>query len=218
MYYFGFHAYSIADQDLLFVDDISVDTTPSLPIRLVNFKGERQGAKNMLSWITASEQNNKGFELQRSSDGESFSATGYVNSKAQNGNSNSTLNYEYADEKPFTGNNYYRLKQVDFDGKSTLSNIVLIKGTKTNSIVLSSVYPNPAKNQLNVVLTSPANDRVAMVITDLAGRVVMTRQNQLLSGDNKLTINVGTLLPGIYLIKAVCSNNCETAVSKFVKE
>lgn len=217
-YYFGFHAYSISNQFYLFVDDISVDTTPALPVRIVTFKGEREGARNMLAWATASEQNCKGYELQRSSNGESFSTVAYVSSKATNGNSNNTLNYSYADAKPFTGNNYYRLKQVDFDGKPTLSNVVLIKGTKVNSIALSSVYPNPARHLLNVVLAAPASDKVSLIVTDLAGKVIIEKVYQLINGDNKLVLNVADLLSGTYMVKAVCNNGCETAVSKFVKQ
>ncbi len=217
---FGFYGESTVtangDNDV-FVDNMEVVLRP-VPVTLSSFKGERQGNKNLLTWTTATEQNNKGYELQRSANGENFSTIAFVSSKAINGTSNTTLAYNYADEKPFSGNNYYRLKQVDFDGRSTLSNVVLIKGTKVNSIVLSSVYPNPAKNQLNIVLSAPANDRVTMIITDVAGKVVMQQSAQLVSGDNNLKINVSGLLSGTYLIKAVCNNGCETAVGKFVKE
>ena len=173
VYYIGFHAYSIANQYNLFVDDITVALTSTYPVSFTSFKGEKQGAKNLLTWTTASEQNNKGYELQRSSNGSEFSTIAFVQSKGSNGTSNSALTYNYADEKPLSANNYYRLKQVDFDGKSTLSNIVLIKGIKPTSIVLSSVYPNPAKNQLNVIMSAPANDKVSMVVTDIAGKIVI---------------------------------------------
>ena len=217
---FGFYGESTitgnGDNDV-FVDNMEVLLRP-VPVTLSSFKGEKQGSKNLLTWTTASEQNNKGYELQRSANGENFSTIAFVSSRAVNGNSNAALSYYYSDEKPFSGNNYYRLKQLDFDGKSTLSNVVLIKGAGTNSIVLSSVYPNPARNQLNVILSAPTNDRVSLVVTDVAGKVVMQQATQLQSGDNYLKLNVSGLLSGTYMIKAVCNNGCQTAVSKFVKQ
>ena len=204
------------DNDV-FVDNVEIKLAV-MPVTLVSFKGDRQGSRNMLTWKTATEQNNKGYELQRSSNGQSFSTIGFIQSKAVNGNSTSGLNYNYADEKPLNGNNYYRLKQLDFDGKPTLSNIVLIKGVRVDAIVLSSIYPNPAKTLLNVVLTAPANDRVSMIVTDLAGKIVMEKTTQLVSGDNNLVMNVAGLPSGTYMIKAVCNNGCETAISKFVKQ
>ena len=215
---FGFYGESTASNvdNNVYVDNVQI--TPLLPVTLISFKGEMQGVKNLLSWTTASEQNNKGYELQRSANGENFSTITFVYSKAVNGNSNATLSYNYADEKPFSGNNYYRLKQVDFDGKSALSKVVLVKSAKSNSIVLSSVHPNPAINQLNVILSAPGNDRATIVVTDVAGKIVMQQATQLQSGNNNLKLNVSGLLSGTYIIKAVCKNGCETTVSKFVKD
>ena len=190
----------------------------ALPVKLVNFRGQRTGAKNMLYWSTASEQNNRGFEIQRSADGENFSALSFVQSKANNGNSSSELSYQFADEKPFNGSNYYRLKQTDFDGKVSFSNVVLIKGVRSTSIVMSAVYPNPVKDNLKVILAAPAIGTINLVVTDVAGKVVMQQSNSIASGDNNLSINVSKLPSGSYMIKAICANGCETAVSKFVKQ
>ncbi len=190
----------------------------ALPVKLVSFKGERAGSKNNLYWSTASEQNNRGFELQRSADGENFSSLTFVPSKATNGNSSTALSYQYFDEKPLSGNNYYRLKQVDIDGKVTYSFVVLIKGVRSNSFSMSAVYPNPTKATLKVVLSAPGNNTVRLVITDLAGKVIMQQASDVVLGDNLITVNVGHLPSGSYMIKAVCTNGCETTVSKFVKQ
>ena len=169
-------------------------------------------------WSTSTEVNNSGFELLRSADGTNFSTLGFVASKASNGNSNATLNYEFADKKPFTGNAYYRLKQIDKDGKTTLSQIVLIKGIKLNKLELTSVYPNPTINTLNVVVSSPKAGKVTFVVSDITGKVIMNQVMQVVVGDNNLPINVSHIAKGTYTIKAICADGCETAISKFVKQ
>jgi hypothetical protein len=188
-----------------------------LPVTLVNFKGERIGAINKLSWQTETEANNSGFELQRSADGINFSKLSFVATKADNGYSNTTLSYSYNDENPLRGNNYYRLKQVDKDGKYSYSTVVLLR-SKATEITLSSVYPNPAQNELNLVITSPSSEKVTIVVTDLSGKVIMQQTAQLLIGDNQQQLKVQSLASGTYIIKAVCSSGCETAVHRFVKQ
>jgi hypothetical protein len=217
-YYLGFRVFSDADQALLYVDDISIVKTGSLPITLTNFTGERQSIKNVLKWTTQTEQNNKGFELQRSADGVNYTSLGFTNSKATNGNSNSSLTYLFDDVKPFKGNSYYRLKQVDKDGKFVLSSVVLLKGLKTTTLTLGALYPNPTKSLLNLVVTAPANDKINILVTDMAGKLVMQQAGQMVSGDNNIQLNVAKLPQGSYMIKAVCAAGCETAVSKFVKQ
>jgi hypothetical protein len=214
-YYFRVYDYS----DFAFGGEFTIQIVgDALPIQLTNFRGERQGSKNVLDWTTLSEQNSKGFELERSADGNNFSSLAFVSSKAANGNSTASLNYKYSDAKPFAGNSYYRLKQVDKDGKFTYSSVVLLKGSKTNNLMLSSLYPNPTKSILNLVITTPANKKINLVVTDVTGRLVLQQSANMISGDNNLQLNVEKLAPGTYMIKAICADGCETAVSKFVKQ
>ena len=69
-----------------------------------------------------------------------------------------------------------------------------------------------------VVMSAPANEKVTLVVTDMTGKVIQQQTAQLISGDNNLVLNVASLSSGTYLVKAVCSNGCETAVSKFLKQ
>lgn len=217
---FGFYGEStVANEDNdVFVDNVAVTTFNIVPVSLVTFKGERRGAENVLVWKTATEQNNKGFELQRSINGADFSTIAFVRTKSATGNSNAALDYTYNDKTPFMGNSYYRLKQINNDNKTSLSNIVVIKGTRSTGLVLSSIYPNPASDAVNMVVSAPSSDKITFIVSDLAGKVVMQKAATMNSGDNNVKLNVQTLPSGTYMLKAVCANGCETAVSKFVKQ
>jgi len=199
------------------LDDISISSTP-LPVTITNLKGERKGEQNLLSWTTVSEQNNAGFYVERSADGRNFSSMGFIASKATNGNSNNNIQYNFTDARPFSSSNYYRLKQVDQDGKATYTNVVLVKGVKTNKLELGVVYPNPVTSKLNMLVNAPNNDRITLIISDLSGKVVSQQAVQVVTGDNNLQIDVNRLSSGSYIIKAICASGCEMAVSKFVKQ
>jgi hypothetical protein len=188
-----------------------------LPVTIIDFKGEVSGAINKLSWSTSTETNNKGFYVERSADGRTFSSLSFITTKAGNGNSSTVLNYSLNDEKPLVGTGYYRLMQVDKDGKSSYSNVVKLS-RKLSELVLSSVYPNPATKELNLRIASPTAEKVTLVITDLTGKVVMKRSTSVVSGDNVEQLGVAELSAGTYFVKAVCANGCETAVHKFVKQ
>ena len=190
----------------------------ALPIQLSNFTGKKVGEKNVLNWTTQVEQNSKGFAMERSADGVNFSKVSFVNSKANGGFSTATLQYQYEDAKPFSGNNYYRLKQTDRDGSFTYSGVVLLKGNKPSVLQLSAVYPNPVRSQLNLVIASPSVENVKIVITDLSGRQLMQQSFKMIGGDNNVQLPVSGLAKGSYLVKAICLNGCETTVQKFIKE
>ncbi|HEU5365257.1 MAG TPA: T9SS type A sorting domain-containing protein [Hanamia sp.] len=196
---------------------ISASGSP-LPISLLTFKGEHVGNQNILSWATANELNNTGFEVQYSFNRTDFRKLGFVNSKATNGNSSSVLNYQYVDNKAPGGNVYYRLMQIDKDHQSSYSNVILIKGEKINALTLNMMYPNPAKNTLNLVVSSPENSNINIMITDLAGKKVYQQAFSLINGGNNLDLNIAKLPAGTYFLKAICNNGCKSAVSKFVKE
>jgi hypothetical protein len=195
----------------------TIINTP-LPISLVNFSGEKKNNKNILKWSTAMEQNNVGFELQYSADGINFDKLAFVNSKAVNGNSSSGLAYEFSDAGNFNSNAYYRLKQIDKNGKSFISNVVFLKGNKTNKIALGNIFPNPAHNTLNITIAAPVNDKIKVEIRDIAGKLVLRQPSTVVDGNNKLPLNVASLPGGSYFIKAISSNGEQSPVSKFVKQ
>jgi hypothetical protein len=87
-----------------------------LPVELTSFNAAIKNNKNTLSWTTASESKNSGFDIESSADGSGFNKIGFVATKAVSGNSNAVLNYSFEDAKTAKGTTYYRLKQVDFNG------------------------------------------------------------------------------------------------------
>lgn len=203
--------------NLFAIDSITIEANPPLPIKLTSFTGRKEGATNILNWETANEQNNKGFELQRGLDGREFKAIAFVNSKATNGNSSAALNYNYTDTKPANANNYYRLRQVDINGKEAFSNVVVIKTTQNTKAEITTVYPNPAKEKINIILNTVNAEKVTVKITDLAGRTVSTKNIETLAGDNSIQFSTANFATGTYMIKVTSANNVEIATQKFVK-
>lgn len=197
---------------------VSVAGSALLPVTITKFSGERKGGTNILSWITATENNNKGFELQRSYNGTSFLPLNFIVTKAHNGNSASAINYSFEDNKPFAGVTYYRLKQVDYNGKTTLSNVVAVKGDKVANIAVTDIYPNPALQALNVIITSPADTKAGLLITDITGKIVKTQNVLLVAGNTNTKVEIANLAKGTYLLKVVCNNGCNSATTKFVKQ
>jgi hypothetical protein len=187
----------------------------ALPVTYAEFSGRKEGNLNLLSWKTISESNNKGFEIERSADGKSFTSISHVRTKAENGNSAAPIYYTYRDAKPLAGSNYYRLKQIDIDGRSTYSDIVLLKSSVID-FRISSIYPNPAKAEVKLMVTATKAERATIIITDLSGKVVSQKGVQLVVGENLQQVNINYLSTGTYLIKAV-SVSGETGVQKFIK-
>lgn len=187
-----------------------------LPVTLIDFRGEQSGATNKLTWSTSTEINNKGFELQRSADGRNFTSIAFIATTAEGGNSSTGIGYSYNDVRPLA-HSYYRLKQIDRDGKINFSKVILLT-KKVSEITFSSIYPNPVRNELNVTIASPLPNNVTLLVTDLTGKAVMQQQTRLIAGMNHELLHVGYLSAGTYFIKAVCSTGCEKAVQRFVKQ
>ncbi len=200
---------------------IMVDATLAsglVPVNLTTFTGVKEGNRNILNWSTANETNNKAFELQRSANGEKFSSIATINSKAENGNSSSVLTYSYNDEKPLTGTNYYRLRQLDKDGRESYSSIVVLKSISITKAEITRVYPNPVAEQLNVVVNTPSSEKVNIRITDLVGKTIAEKMLQTNQGDNNIQFNTSALSRGTYLIKIFSSSESEMSIQKFIKQ
>ena len=186
-----------------------------LPLNLLNFGGYKDGSVNQLRWSTANEINSRGFEVQRSVDGIHYSAIGFVNSVGQNGTTN---NYVYTDRAVVGDRQYYRLRQVDLDGHSKLSNIVLIRGDKLNVLQVQGLYPNPATSQINLLLSSPIQEKMQLQLMDITGRTVVQRWISVETGSNNIPVNINMLSSGSYLVKLLGASSQETIVAKFVKQ
>jgi hypothetical protein len=193
-------------------------TGATLPVSLINFKGEHVGNNNVLSWQTATESNNKGFEVEYSFDGNNFHDMAFVDSKARNGNSSSLLSYEYTDSRSLAGTVYYRLRQIDKDGHLSYSNIILIKGDKAKALSLNAVYPNPARTSLNLIVSSPESNQINVMISDMTGKTVQKQPFSITDGGNNLDMNISKLPAGSYFIKALAKDGSVTSVNKFVKQ
>lgn len=119
-------------------------TCIDVPVELTTFNAYKRASGVLLEWQTASEINNAGFEVQRSKDGKTWENLGFVEGV---GNTLEIKDYTYWDEAPLEGVNYYRLKQLDFDGNFEYSLIVSVLWTKAADIVLS---PNPTNGKFRL--------------------------------------------------------------------
>ncbi len=196
---------------------IASESFSILPIHLVSFSGERRGNINVLKWKTSSEEKSNGFYVERSTDGINYNSVGFVKSLAPGGNSNSTLNYQFSDNSASTIKQFYRLRFVDVDDRSSYSKVIWINSETTSVISITGIFPNPVKKNLTVMALSPKKQTVTAVITDISGLVISTRKLQLEKGSNNVELNVSSLSGGSYLLKMVCAEGCEQSVARFVK-
>lgn len=130
--------------------------------------------------------------VQRSANGLRFQDLATVNSKAVNGSSSTDLDYIFTDARPEPGANYYRLQQVDLNGKTDLSNIVAIDNT---SIARLTAYPSPVKGQV-FLKGLPVSTSTSYSITNSVGQILL--RGKLINN----TINVSALQPGMYYLNA----------------
>jgi hypothetical protein len=185
-----------------------------LPVEYKSFTVTKQATSDLVEWTTATEQNSDVFNILRSGDGQNFETIGTVNSKAPNGTSSSELSYSFVDEKPQVGHNYYRLQQVDFDKNTNLSKVIDIIWGADGSVV--SIYPNPARDILNIDLTSNQVVQTEIKLLDMSGRVVKSILSQSQKGLNHITLDLSDIATGVYGVQ-VFENNKLTHVSKVRK-
>lgn len=168
-----------------------------VPVELLYFTGEAQEEDVLLEWETASEINNSHFEVERSTNGLEFIQIGIVEGS---GTTIEQQYYDFLDENPVIGKNYYRLRQVDFDGNFEYTNVVVVEfhkeGVATNDIQINA-FPNPTINVLNIKTENL--DIEGYRIFNSIGQLVMEEQS--LNSENLHQINVKTLASGTYFIQ-----------------
>lgn len=182
-----------------------------LPIELLSFTAKSKDNKKVeCNWSTASEINNDFFTVFRSKDGINFEEVSKVDGS---GTTNTQHNYSFTDNNPYKGVSYYRLKQTDFNGDYTFSQIenVLI----TDGDIKYLVYPNPNNGNFSVKFDAEQNVNAVFLITAATGRLVQSGRLDDLSG--KQQINIEKVLPGFYFLQITNGDNSYLAKVQVIK-
>ncbi|HZY79894.1 MAG TPA: T9SS type A sorting domain-containing protein [Cyclobacteriaceae bacterium] len=181
----------------------SIISPSALPIQLLSFDGQVVPMGVQLRWNTVSELNNDRFELEKSLNGEKFSAFATIKG---NGTSFEEHNYDYLDTKVAPGRSYYRLKQIDFNGKASYSKVIRVD---YNGDFTYTVFPNPATTELNFqILGIEGMSAVNVSIFDELGRKVLAAEapvDELTASVNGHVL-IDKLANGIYFFKVEGTN------------
>ncbi len=189
-------------------DDIIVNGTTGdapQPISLVKFEAEKLAEKVKISWTTATEINNDKFIVERSSNGNDFELVSEIKGA---GNSKELNTYELIDENPLKGTSYYRLTQIDFDGRLESFAPVAVK---MNAKSLEVQAWSASEGTINLNVYSPSNTTTEILIRDLSGRTIVSEKVNLTEGYQKLNIDANILSSGVHFIQLM---NAEGVVMK----
>lgn len=186
-----------------FTDFVPFGGITILPITLLKFTAKANGNRSVLDWITSSETNNKEFLVQRSSDGFNFENIATIPAA---GNTTNTKEYSLVDRNPKFGINYYRLQQIDFDGKSAFSRTELVVFNKESNVNGEiTVYPNPVDDQtLNIIMPFEKDEKVFITLTDMLGKTLFT--DTITYNGNLHTIHTN-FASGVYLLSITSATN-----------
>ena len=174
--------------------------TCTLPVEFALFDAEKVDETRVrLQWQTFTERNNARFEVQRSADGQSFTTIGTVTPATPD---NDGAQYEWDDLAPMNGNNWYRLKQVDLNGATTLTETKLIV-TSHDQVYIESLFPNPIKaaQTLTLRIGTPEAQKAKIKVLDAFGKTVARHRSQLEAGMNAVELETKELAAGIYFVQ-----------------
>ncbi len=177
---------------VIYLQNIYFWANGPLAVSLANFNAAKVGNTATLTWKTESEINNKGFNVQRSSNGTNWVTLKYV------AGAGTSSNYSFVDNSPISGVSYYRLGLVDANGKITYSSTLSVDFSKET--VGISFYPNPVKSVMNVSIPAIQSNTASLSLVGLNGRTIKTIQLGTQSSNSNVAVNVAGLAKGIYVL------------------
>jgi len=194
------------------------DLTQIVPVELLAFTASVRNSEVDLLWSTATELNNMGFEIERSIDGQdNFVTVGFVVGK---GSSTEINYYSFTDHPQLSGVNqlYYRLKQVDFDGTFSYSDVVNVSYEVPAEFVLSQNYPNPFNPSTRINYFVPQESFVSIKVYDFLGREVTTLVNESKTiGSYEIVFDASNLTSGTYFYTMIAGNYSDTKKMILIK-
>ncbi len=201
---------AIQQLDIDCLDYMYLEPAP-LPVELSGFNGRQVAARVELTWQTASETKNDFFTIERSVDGYQFEEIGKVSGQ---GDAHHEQNYDFWDNSPRQGTNYYRLIQTDLDGTRTiLEKIITIDYEGEEGLL---IQPNPVQGaQAQLIFETHQNGPLQLNIFNTAGQVIQSMQLSAAAARNVYDLDLGRLSTGVYIIEA--TQNATTKSMRFVK-
>lgn len=183
-----------------FITFASKDDLNPLPVELTNFKASCNNQSAEIIWQTLSETNNNYFVIEKSNGKEEFYEIARVKGA---GNSNNLIDYLFTDNNLYNGDNYYRLTQVDYDGKLTVYDAITINCDKSEEGEASIyAYPNPFTDELNVVIENLNEPEFVLEIYDDLGRLVFTQEFKNTGSSFKTKLNLKEYRPAVYNLRS----------------
>lgn len=192
----------------------TIVTDDIIPVELMSFTFSVKENNVVLNWRTATETNNKGFEVQRKAAGE-WQTIGFVQGS---GTTTQPQTYSYTDGNLAAGSYSYRLKQVDFDGSSYTYDELSIVVNDVASFVLQQNYPNPFNPTTQINYSIAERGNVSLVVYDLLGRQVAALVNEVQEpGAYKVNFNASNLPSGVYTYRIQSGNFVQTKKMMLMK-
>ena len=185
---------TVTDDDGSYVGDCD---NPVLPVELVNFRATAIEQGNLLQWETASEKDNDFFEVNRSGDASNWELIATI---AGNGNSDQIISYNYLDSNPGPGRNFYRLKQVDFDGAFEFSYIVSVITGNLPQFQVQAIYPNPSSGNVNLSYITNNDDPIFLRLIDAMGKLIHSAEIPNRFGSNRVFLELPAMDNGVYQV------------------
>ncbi|MDQ8003497.1 MAG: T9SS type A sorting domain-containing protein [Pedobacter sp.] len=179
---------------------------PILPVSLLSFTVKAQQNTAKIAWQTSSERDNKMFVIYRSKDESNFTALATITGA---GNSSTASTYEYHDTRPFNGNNYYKLVQVDNNGYQNELGVRMLNFSLNTPKF--QIFPNPTQNFVNLIFD--AGKYSILTLVDMNGKIL--QKVKIKPHESELSLSLSNYANGVYLLKLVGS---ETIIQKLVKK
>jgi hypothetical protein len=185
----------------------------TLAINLLSFDAIKTADNQVkLSWKFSTDQKQVKFEVQRMVFGNDFQTIETITKAAT---ANQSAEFTFIDRAPFTGDNLYRIKSIDADGKESLSVVKMVNIPQLISAQALAVYPNPASEQINVSVSADEPAKANLRIVDNSGRIVKQEKVDLQKGSNSLSYNVQSLATGAYHL--IIATETQSYSTTFIK-
>ncbi|MBE0552007.1 MAG: S8 family peptidase [Ignavibacterium sp.] len=197
------------------INALSAMNLVTIPVELTLFSGNYENGVVNLKWITATETNNFGFEVERRNDYSPYESIGFVNG---NGTSTNRVTYNFVDENLSANRYYYRLKQIDLDGSSDYSNEIEVEIEGLTDFQLYQNYPNPFNPSTKIKYFIPQNSFVKITLHDILGSEIRTLVSENVQpGNYEIVLDGSNLSSGMYFVRLSSENIQRTLKISLIK-